>query len=84
MPSGFQSQTYADTKDKDGFAEPVTPSDTMRLLTAYMRTDILSLAQVARRYAMNTNLIHRWLRDPRFAPDCSDTDVDVGEVALTS
>lgn len=27
-----------------------------------------SVAQVARRYAMNANLIHKWLRDPRFAP----------------
>ncbi|MBT8152389.1 transposase [Epibacterium ulvae] len=27
------------------------------------------VAQVARRYAMNTNLIHKWLRDPKFAPD---------------
>jgi len=29
----------------------------------------VSVAQVARRYAMNTNLIHKWLRDPQFAPD---------------
>ena len=29
----------------------------------------ISVAQVARRYAMNTNLIHKWLRDPKFAPD---------------
>jgi len=28
----------------------------------------VSVAQVARRYAMNTNLIHKWLRDPRFGP----------------
>ena len=28
----------------------------------------VSVAQVARRYAMNTNLIHKWLRDPQFAP----------------
>jgi len=27
------------------------------------------VAQVARRYAKNTNLIHKWLRDPEFAPD---------------
>ena len=27
----------------------------------------VSVAQVARRYAMNTNLIHKWLRDPQFA-----------------
>ncbi|NQW11384.1 MAG: transposase [Alphaproteobacteria bacterium] len=29
----------------------------------------LSVAQVARRYAMNANLIFKWLRDPRFAPE---------------
>ena len=29
----------------------------------------VSVAQVARRYAMNTNLIHKWLRDPKFTPD---------------
>ncbi len=29
----------------------------------------VSVAQVARRYAMNTNLIHKWLRDPKFAPN---------------
>lgn len=28
----------------------------------------VSVAQVARRYAMNANLIHKWLSDPRFAP----------------
>jgi len=28
----------------------------------------ISVAQVARRYAMNANLIFKWLRDPRFAP----------------
>lgn len=27
------------------------------------------MAQVARRYAMNANLIHTWLKDPRFAPE---------------
>jgi len=29
----------------------------------------ISVAQVARRYAMNANLIFKWLRDPRFAPE---------------
>lgn len=31
----------------------------------------VSVAQVARRYAMNANLIFKWLRDPRFAPELS-------------
>lgn len=29
----------------------------------------VSVAQVARRYAMNSNLIFKWLRDPRYAPE---------------
>ena len=29
----------------------------------------VSVAQVARRYAVNANLIFKWLRDPRFAAD---------------
>ena len=27
------------------------------------------MAQVARRYGLNANLIFKWLRDPRFAPN---------------
>lgn len=34
----------------------------------------VSVAQVARRYAMNANLIHKWLRDPRFSPDSTNED----------
>ncbi len=37
----------------------------------------VSVAQVARRYAMNTNLIHKWLRDPRFSS--ADQAVDLPE-----
>ena len=29
----------------------------------------VSVAQVARRYAINANMIFKWLRDPRYAPD---------------
>src|SRR5918997_6810891 len=29
----------------------------------------VSVAHVARRYALNANVIFKWLRDPRFAPD---------------
>ena len=28
----------------------------------------VSVAQVARRYAMNANMVFTWLRDPRYAP----------------
>ena len=39
----------------------------------------VSVAQVARRYAMNTNLIHKWLRDPKFAPDLEIVEDEVVE-----
>ena len=35
----------------------------------------ISIAQVARRYSMNTNLIHKWLKDPRFTPDREEEEV---------
>lgn len=35
----------------------------------------VSVAQVARRYALNANLIHKWLRDRRFATDAAADDV---------
>ena len=38
----------------------------------------VSVAQVARRYAMNANLIFTWLRDPRYAPEAG-----AGEDAAT-
>ena len=42
----------------------------------------VSVAQVARRYSMNSNLIFTWLRDPRYAPgpqeeNCGPEDGDV-------
>ena len=36
----------------------------------------VSVAQVARRYAMNANMIHTWLKDPRFAPVEEEPDHD--------
>ena len=44
----------------------------------------VSVAQVARRYAMNTNLIHKWLRDPKFAPDLKVAEEQTGAVLSTS
>lgn len=32
------------------------------------RVSGISVGQVARRYSMNANLIHKWLKDARFAP----------------
>lgn len=34
----------------------------------------VSVAQVARRYAVNANLIHKWLKDPAFNPSVDDTE----------
>lgn len=48
--------------------------DEKRSICLQTRTPGVSVAQVARRYAMNANLIHTWLRDPRFAP-ADDPDV---------
>ncbi|MFZ7094080.1 IS66-like element accessory protein TnpA [Primorskyibacter sp. 2E233] len=31
----------------------------------------VSVARVAQRYAMNANLIFKWLRDPRYEPDAA-------------
>ena len=33
----------------------------------------VSVAQVARRYAMNANLIFKWIKDPRFSPAAGET-----------
>lgn len=43
-----------------------------RSICAQTRAPGVSVAQVARRYAMNANLIFTWLRDPRFAPAALD------------
>ncbi|WP_300029321.1 transposase [uncultured Roseobacter sp.] len=37
----------------------------------------VSVAQVARRYSMNANLIHKWLRDPRFASSETEPEDDI-------
>ncbi|MGY9050336.1 hypothetical protein P775_25040 [Puniceibacterium antarcticum] len=45
------------------------------LICTQARVPGVSVAQVARRFAMNTNLIHTWLRDPQFAPVVEVTEV---------
>jgi len=42
--------------------------DEKRSICLQTRGPGVSVAQVARRYAMNANLIFKWLRDPRFNP----------------
>lgn len=47
----------------------------------------VSVAQVARRYAMNANMIFGWLKDPRFRPEQGEQDgteflpVEVGAIS---
>jgi len=42
--------------------------DEKRSISGQATAPEVSVAQVARRYAMNANLIFKWLKDPRFAP----------------
>tara|TARA_B100000768_G_C11261035_1_gene368791 strand:- start:1501 stop:1899 length:399 start_codon:yes stop_codon:yes gene_type:complete len=53
--------------------------DEKRSICDQARAEEISVAQVACRYAMNANLIHKWLRDPRFAPASPGSDVDATE-----
>ena len=39
-----------------------------RSICLQTRASGVSVAQVARRYSMNSNLLFTWLRDPRFSP----------------
>ena len=39
------------------------------LICEQTRAPGISVAQVARRYSMNANLLFKWLRDPKFAED---------------
>ena len=45
-----------------------------RSICVQTRAPEVSVAQVARRYAMNANLIFKWLKDPRYSP--GDTTCD--------
>jgi len=48
--------------------------DEKRSICAQTLVAGVSAAQVARRYAMNANLIFNWLKDPRFQPDEQETE----------
>ena len=53
---------------KKGLKKRVWSDDEKRTICAQTLTLGVSVAQVARRYSMNANLIFKWLKDPRFAP----------------
>lgn len=42
------------------------------------QTDVpcVSVAQVGQRYAVNANLIFKWLKDPRFVPDVVEGEAE--------
>nr|WP_170419544.1 transposase [Ruegeria arenilitoris] len=46
----------------------------MREISAQATTPGMSVAQVARRNAVNANLIFKWLKGPRFAPEADASD----------
>jgi len=54
---------------KKGQKKRFWSDDEKRSICAQTTVPGVSVAQVARRYAMNANLIHNWLKDPRFAPE---------------
>ena len=53
---------------KKGLKKRIWSDDEKRTICAQTLTPGVSVAQVARRYSMNANLIFKWLKDPRFAP----------------
>lgn len=66
---------------KKGHKKRFWSDDEKRSICGQARASGVSVAQVARRYSMNTNLIHKWLRDPRFSLDCDVEVVPAGEAS---
>lgn len=61
---------------KKGQKKRFWSDDEKRSICAQTTVPGVSVARVARRYAMNANLIHNWLKDPRFAPEPEITESD--------
>ena len=66
---------------KKGQKKRFWPKDEKHLIFAQARVAGVSVAQVARWYSMNANLIHKWLRAPWFATDFSDDTLKIEGVA---
>jgi transposase len=66
---------------KKGQKKRVWSDDEKVSICTQARVAGVSVAQVARRYAMNANLIHKWLRDPRFSSEDQAADFPVHEGA---
>lgn len=54
---------------KKGAKKRFWSDEEKRSICGQARVPGVSIAQVARRYAMNANLLHKWLKDPRFVPE---------------
>ena len=67
---------------KKGQKKRFWSDDEKRSICGQTRAAGISVAQVARRYSMNANLIHKWLRDPRFAADAADDGCAETETAF--
>ena len=67
---------------KKGQKKRFWSDDEKRSICAQTTVPGVSVAQVARRYAMNANLIHNWLKDPRFAPEPEIAEPDCRGVFL--
>ena len=65
---------------KKGQKKRFWSDDEKRSICGQARVAGVSVAQVARWYSKNANLIHKWLRDPRFATDLSDDALEIDEV----
>ncbi len=48
--------------------------DEKRVICAQTRVAGVSVAQVARRYSLNANLVFRWLKEPQFQQQVPDID----------
>lgn len=66
---------------KKGQKKRYWSDDEKHSICAQARVVGISVTQVARRYSMNANLVHKWLRDPRFATDFRDDALEINEVA---
>ena len=66
---------------KKGQKKRFWSKDEKHLIFAQARVAGFSVAQVARWYSMNANLIHKWLRAPWFATDFSDDTLKIEGVA---
>lgn len=53
-----------------------------RLICEQTRAPGVSVAQVALRYALNTNMIFKWLREPRFAQEVAEGEGKAGDIFL--